>query len=149
MTLREFTARAVGVPFKARASCYDGWDCYGLVRRAYRDVYGIDLVNWSKGYDRVNDWRTIEGLFSEAMTDWRKILKPRPGDVAVIFRLGRTIHCGLVLARRRILHVEEGVETVIEPITPSRFRIEGCYRLQHAVLVAPPTRSDSGVLVKG
>ena len=119
------------------------------MRRAYLEVNGIDLVNWSEQYDRVNDWRTISGLFSEAMTDWRKSAKAQPGDVAVIYRRGLQIHCGLVLSGRRILHVEEGVQTVIEPITPSRFRVEGYYRFNGSVPLAPAARGDSRALVKG
>jgi hypothetical protein len=45
--------------------------------------------------------------------------------VACIYRRGHPIHCGLVLPNRRIMHVEEGVQTCHEPF--DRFRVEGFY----------------------
>ena len=130
MTLRDFTRRAVGVPFRAHGRTYDGWDCYGLVQQAFREVLQITLPDWSKEYDDINDWPRIAELFQGAKTICERVDPPKPGDVAMIYRRGRATHCGLVLAGRRILHVEEKAGTIIEPIARNRFRVEGYYRLK-------------------
>ena len=127
LTWDTFIIRSVGVPFVEHGRDYDGFDCWGLVWRAYRDVLGIDLPSLSDSYDKIRDWECIRALFLMTRNEWRAVSSPETGDVAAIYRRGRPIHYGLVIqAGRRILHVEEGIETVHEPI--SRFRIEGIYR---------------------
>ena len=122
-----FILRSVGVPFVEHGRDYDGLDCWGLVWIAYRDVLGIHLPSLSESYDKVRDWKGLRELFLVTRNEWRKVACPSTGDVAAIYRRGIPIHFGLVIqGGRRILHVEEGIETVHEPI--SRFRIEGTYR---------------------
>ena len=127
MTWEAFILRSVGVPFVEHGRGYDGFDCWGLVWRAYRDVLGVELPSLSESYDKVRDWKCLSELFLMSRNEWAKVAFPSTGDVAAIYRCGIPIHFGLVIQDgRRILHVEEGVETVHEPI--SRFRIEGIYR---------------------
>ena len=127
LTWDAFILRSVGVPFVEHGRGYEGFDCWGLVWIAYRDVLGIDLPSLSGSYDKVRDWKCIRELFLMVSGEWSLAASPATGDVAAIYRHGRPIHFGLVIQDgRRILHVEEGVETVHEPI--NRFRLEGIYR---------------------
>lgn len=127
MTWNGFIHRAIGVPFVPHGRRYDGWDCWGLVWRGYRDVLGIELSCYSDQYDQVKGWRRIHRLFLAGRSEWRQTDRPSTGDVAMIYRRGLPIHVGLMIQEgRRVLHVEEGVETIHEPI--GRFRIEGFYK---------------------
>ena len=66
-------------------------------------------------------------LFHEGKEEWEQSGNPEDGNVAIIFRFGDMLHTGIViLGGSQILHVQEGLETVHEPI--SRFHVEGIYR---------------------
>ena len=121
----QFAGRAVKVPFLDRGRDYDGWDCWGLVVCCYRDVSNIDLP-MHDAYDTVSDHRAVNRLIVEGVKSWSKAVKAEAGNVACIFRRGLPLHCGVMLpGGRRILHCEEKVGTVHEPI--ERFRLEGIY----------------------
>ena len=125
MTTGQFVERAVCVPFLDKGRSYDGWDCWGLVVCYYRDVLGVVLPSYDD-YDTVRNHKALVRLFTTNAPEWRKVLAAIDGRVALIFRGALPLHAGLVIANgRRILHCEEDVGTVSEPI--GRFRIEGIY----------------------
>lgn len=130
MTLEEFAARAIGVPFKEHGRGWDGWDCWGLVVCAYREAFGITLPDYGACYRNVKDAHAISTtVYCATITDWRETKTPTPGDVAVVWIRNRATHVGLLIGaapRLRLLHVDDGVETCHEPL--SNFRIEGFYR---------------------
>jgi hypothetical protein len=124
MTFDEFTRKAVGVPFKEHGRDYDGWDCWGLVLSAYRDVLAINLPDYI--YETTHKAAPLSRLFSDRLEDrWIKVTQTHPLAIATIYRRGVVIHVGLALPKRRIIHVEKGIDTCIEPVT--NFRIEGHY----------------------
>lgn len=123
----DFTAwqrRAIGVPFVSGGRDYNGWDCWGLVVCAWRDVRGVDVPDYA--YPSVNDYRRLARLFTDrGASHWRSLVLPEPMSVACIYRRGRVIHAGLYAGNGRIIHVEEGVETCLEKVT--NVRVEGWY----------------------
>lgn len=124
MTLTDWCRRAIGVPFLAHGRDYDGWDCWGLVIAAYRDVAGVAVPDYA--YASIDDHRALAANFNQRQGgDWRRLAAPEPMAVACIYRRGRVIHAGLVVASRRIVHVERGVDTCME--SASNMRIEGFY----------------------
>ena len=124
MTWREFAERAISVPFAERGRGYEGWDCWGLVVCAYRDVLGVELPRYDN-YQSIRDHRRIRRLVVAGVKEWDRA-GAQDGAVAVIYRRSFEIHTGLVIeGGRRILHCEENVHTVHEPI--GHFRIEGLY----------------------
>ena len=125
MTWDEFTERAITTPFFDKGRTWLGWDCWGLVRCGYRDVLGILLPSYDD-YDTVRNHKALVRLFIHNAPDWGKVPDAVEGRVALIYRRALPLHAGLVIANgQRILHCEEGVGTVHEPI--GRFRIEGIY----------------------
>ena len=125
MIWRDFIDQAVGVPFVPHGRDYDGWDCWGLVWRAYLDVRGIRLPSYDAQYDQITDWRRLVRAFAAGVQEWVLTPTPSTGDVALIYRRGLAIHVGLIVPDRRILHVEEGVETTQE--LTAHMRVEGVY----------------------
>lgn len=111
------------VPFVPFGRDYHGWDCFGLVVCAYRDVLGVTLPDYA--YQSTRDPRALARLFADRSAPHYRVSDPAPMAVACVYRRGLPIHVGLVVSKKRILHVEEGVMTCVEPIT--RFRIEGFY----------------------
>lgn len=124
MTIDDWCRKAIGVPFVPHGRDYEGWDCWGLVVCAYRDVRGVDLpdvANYS-----ITDYRALSHHFgARSESRWWRLDKPEPMAIAGIYRRGHVIHAGLVIHGRRIVHVEQGVETCVELI--SNFRVEGYY----------------------
>ena len=95
------------------------------VWRAYHDVRGIRLPSYDAQYDRVHEWRRLVRAFAVGVQEWTRTPTPRTGDVALIYRRGLAIHVGLIVPGRRVLHVEEGIETTQE--LAAHMRMEGVY----------------------
>ena len=131
MTLEEFQRRAIGVPFLEHGRDYDGWDCWGLVVCAFRDVLGVEVPDYVVDHTRYNKsgYRQITQCFEDRNGGFWQQTDCQPMRVACIFRRGLLIHAGLCVDKRRILHVERGIETCLERIT--RFNVEGFYGINH------------------
>lgn len=133
MDVLEFARRAISVPFIERGRSWDGWDCWGLVVVAYHEMFGLELPDYLDRYEttfRKRDlFRLSRTCRREREMGWHEAAEPAPGDVALIMRRGVPIHIGMVMRPDRILHAENGVGTVHEPL--SAFRIEGFYRHAH------------------
>lgn len=122
----QFAEKAILTPFLDRGRNFLGWDCWGLVVSAYRDVLGVELPSYGECYAGVRDHKALVRLTTER-DEWSRLIDPEHGSVALIYRRGLPIHVGIVIGRR-ILHCEEGVDTIVEPF--ERFRFEGFYGLQ-------------------
>ena len=59
MDLEQFAAEVVGipVPFKEQGRDRAGWDCWGIIVCAYREVYGIELPDLGEYYDHARGSR--------------------------------------------------------------------------------------------
>ena len=135
MTLIEFSRKALTVPFVKHGRSWDGWDCWGMVNVAYRELRGVELPSFAGDYPDAGDTREgracVEGLIRANMGDWRKVSAPEPGDVVLLKIGGRPIHVGLMVGQRAFLHTEKKIGTVIERTDGAmwRDRIDGVYRL--------------------
>jgi len=128
--LADFVAHAVRVPFVDRGRGFRGWDCWGLVVAAYREVLGAELPSMvyrataepADDLDRVvhkrlPSWSRVDGLY-------------RPMDLAVYVTSGAVSHVALIIDPLRALHAHEGIGTVVEPLRSSVWSrcLEGVYR---------------------
>ena len=122
----EFAERAIDVPFVDRGRDWSGWDCWGLCVVAYRELFGMELpdVDYASAFDS----RGNGEILAREREQFRATATPRIGDIALMLRGRYPIHAGLVGIGGKILHCEEKIGTVHEPI--QRLRIEGFY--QHA-----------------
>ena len=142
MTLNEFVARAVGVPFKPRGRDWNGWDCWGCVVLSFHEILGIELPSYEDQYedDDVRGSARLGELVAAQLGEWavvplnRDASRPytfaKPMDVAVFRLHGRPLHTGLVLDQARMLHTEHKIGTVIERLSSPMWakRLEGIYR---------------------
>lgn len=124
MDLQAFARRAIGVPFLEGGRDFDGWDCYGLCFAAYKFVLGAALPD-RRDY-AIREYAAIAKIFdARSSVLWKRLDAAQPMALAAIYRRNAVIHTGLVLPNRRILHVEEGIETCAQPF--AAFRVEGFY----------------------
>lgn len=139
MTLAEFARRAISVPFVDRGRDYTGWDCWGLVWLAYRDVYGVSLPSYAESYpdaarkpqSRIGIAALVGAYSAEACREaWREVSAPQAGDIA-LFRIdGRPLHVALAMSGADFLHADRGAGTAVERFSsPSwRRRLLSVYR---------------------
>ena len=124
MKFIDWQLKATGVPFVEHGRDFDGWDCYGAIMSAYREVAKISIPDYSEY--AIKDFRRLRELFEARSAGfWRQVDGPGPMVAACLFRRGLSIHTGICVSKREIMHVEQGIETCIEPL--SAFRIEGFY----------------------
>lgn len=135
MTLEEFARAAIAVPFADHGRGWNGWDCWGLVRLAYREVLEVDLPAWSEGYDDAGETPAgrdqVARLIAAGRVGWIRTAPPGPGDVLLLNLRGRPLHVALALWHGRFLHTESRTGTVIERLAAPLWarRLEGSYRL--------------------
>ncbi len=134
MTLEEFTARAIRVPFMDKGRDWDCWDCWGQIFVFYRDVLGVALPSYTESYEdaghSVESREALRVLIAANLCAWRPVSDPVPGDVVLLNIGGRPIHVGLALGGGLLLHAERKINTVIERLASPMWakRIEGFYR---------------------
>lgn len=133
MTLDEFVRQAMRVPFLDRGRTFAGWDCWGLVVCAFRDVAGIRLPSYSDLYDDAHDVAAVSrAIAARPLANWTRIEAHEAGplDVVLMNHDGHPVHIGLALDCRNMLHAFAGGGTVRErifhPMAPGR--VEGIYR---------------------
>lgn len=127
-----WTDSYIGIPFLPDGRDRDGLDCYGLVCLVYRDRLGVDLPGIRGIYSQntIGCLKRVARAMAEEKLKWRKVDVPALYDV-VMLRTGEYAwHVGLVIDKRRMLHVMEGADTMIDEYTGLewRDRIEGFYR---------------------
>lgn len=112
-------AKYIGVPFADGGRGPDSYDCWGLVRASYCDVLGVTLPSYGEisSRDLVRIARSIRDATAES---WAVFDTPEPMDVCLM-RSGRggrsAVHVGVMVDRRRVMHVEEASATVVVPIS--------------------------------
>lgn len=113
MTIEEFIDRALGVQFKVGGRDYAGWDCWGLVFCAYRDVFKAPIKSFAHEYNAIN-LPEINDLIGREKPEWITTEKPTVGDIG-LFRVGRYFsHVALVVPDNRMLHCEKRTDTISE-----------------------------------
>ncbi len=135
MLINEFIERSWDVPFKEKGRSYDGWDCWGLIYVAYRDIYNINLPELTGEYSSTRRREELQSLITRKKDEVWKLHDPHePGDVAIVRMMGRACHTGLMLEGWNMLHVQDKVAAIIEPINCPPWRsaeydkVEGIYQ---------------------
>ena len=117
MSLDEFIRAGLAVPFVVGGRDWSGWDCWGLVYRAYLDVFGIEIDPLSGEYDKDVTFAELDKIVGvQRSTKWNEVPKPTFGDVR-LFRVSRfQSHVALVCERGQMFHCTKATGTVVEPL---------------------------------
>jgi cell wall-associated NlpC family hydrolase len=115
MDFATFQRRAISVPFVIGGRDWSGWDCWGLLYVAHRELFGIEIAKLSDDYDAASTFEEISRIADiERQAEWNEVLNPRPGDVS-LFRVSRfQSHVALVVERGQMLHAMRGAGTACE-----------------------------------
>ena len=121
----------VGLPVPGPDGRGGGVHCWGLVRRVYAEVLGIELPAYEGVRVCAQERAEIEAIMAGVRADgpWRPVADPQALDLVHLRVEGRAVHVGLYVAPGRMLHAFAR-RTVIEPIDRGRWhrRVLGCYR---------------------
>ena len=122
----------IGLPFLDHGRDRNGLDCWGLVRLVMAEQFGIALPSYVDEYQRTTQVEKISALIGRESQKWKIVPtgKEMCGDVAVLRVRGKPMHVGFVLGDQQMLHIELGINSVIERYTGARWaeRIAGFYR---------------------
>lgn len=114
ITVDEFNNRALMVPFIKHGRDYTGWDCWGLIYCAYRDVFADPLPSYATADSSEAEWL----VDAERAADWTEVSgSPAVGDVGLYRVAQHGTHVALVVPGSRMLHSEHGLGTVSERLT--------------------------------
>ena len=98
----------------------------------YREQLGIKLPGFEGIYvdETLASLKKVTRHIRETKEQWQKVDKPKPFDV-ILLRTGNMVyHVGMVVGKRTMLHVMEGINSTIEEFTGIQWKdkIEGVYR---------------------
>ena len=91
----------------------------------YKDVLNITLPGWDNEYFSTHEFRKLSDLFNHGLAAIAVECSPMPGAVAIVRRRRLLIHAGIVVDNDMLIHAEENIGTVQEPL--SQVHIEGFY----------------------
>jgi len=126
----------IGLPFAERGRDRSGLDCWGLLALIYREQIGIELPSFAEAYTTTQDGEALSDLIAGNLGPWRSIPAgtERVGDGVLMTLACQPRHVGIVAAPGRVLHIERGMGSIIEPYTSPRIirRIVGFFRHRSA-----------------
>lgn len=137
MVAADFAARYIGLPYRDKGRGPDAWDCWGGVRMVLADVFHVHLPDYADAYTCAADRGSVAAAVDAGLRDgWRRVERPREGDLLILRIAGRPWHCGLMVSARQFLHwpppgrdgrqLLSCIERVDAPLWARR--IEGYYR---------------------
>ena len=129
--LPAWVADYIGIPFVAHGRDRMGWDCWGLVHVILAERFRVQVPSYIDDYASTNDAQALGRLIRGEMTPWRAVTgDEHAGDVVLLRVRGAPMHVGLVVAKGWMLHVEEGIDSMVERYDGPRWekRLIGVYR---------------------
>lgn len=120
----------IGLPYLDHGRGPVGYDCWGLVRLVYQQIFNINLPSFVDGYQSASwDVEGVAALVTHERQRWKQVSEPLEGDVVVLRVMQRPRHVGIVINSEVMLHSLAGHDSAIERFSPkwSR-RIDGFYR---------------------
>jgi len=109
----------IGKPYENGGEGPDAFNCWGLVRWVFGNVYGIPMpyINVGEAETRTSREAAIRAV--ERETGWRACIDTRPQDRDILLMYGpHGRHVGLALKVNGGLHVLHSLEDVGVTLTP-------------------------------
>jgi len=121
----------VGIPFHDKGTDPAvGLDCWQLVRYFYAREFKVMLPNYLALYESSLDPVAARDAIAHAIPQWTEVNPPDFGDVLVFRIMHAPWHTGVCVGGGRMLHIDQGHNSVIESYTGIRWRhrFYGAYR---------------------
>lgn len=125
----------IGLPFIDHGRDRTGLDCWGLVRLVMAEQFGFALPSYVHEYQRTTQVEKISALIERELPKWKIVQTDKEicGDVIILRVRGKPMHVGVVLGDQQMLHIELGINSVIERYAGTRWtdRVSGFYRYKN------------------
>ena len=120
----------VGVEFEEKGRNHVGCDCWGLMRLILKEQFDVDLPDHVDDYKTTQDRHAIADIVEDDLPDWIKTMRPQCGDVVLLRCKGLPLHVGLMLNKKTMLHIQEGINAGTERLDSIvwKDRVMGYYR---------------------
>ncbi len=129
--LPAWVSRYIGLPFVEHGRTAAGVDCWGVIRLCLSEQFGLELPSYVDGYASTTEHEVLGRLIPSQMAPWREVTgHERAGDVALLRVRGAPMHVGLVVAPGWMLHIESGIDSMVERYDGVRWaqRLLGIFR---------------------
>ena len=127
-SLKSFAQKVQGVPFAEGGQDLSGWSCWGMIRAAFRECFGVDLPDLQGC--RYRNRREAQEAFDSLAVAYREVDRGREQAGDVLLLKGGPCHVALVVKPGLMLHVDKGCATCTESYLnwPWKSRVLGIYR---------------------
>lgn len=122
----------IGVPWVAKGTTPEGWDCLGLAAWCFRQWCGVDVPSYQAAYSAAMltepTARTARAeALAAGLTHWREV-EPQAGVLARLRWMGRTGHVGFMLGPSQVLHCDTLVGTSVLDLdrAGAPYQLAGC-----------------------
>ena len=107
----------IGIPFLKNGNNRNGCDCWKLIVMVYREQLGIDLPDYAEIFvdDSLASLKKVARTMKEERLKWQQVQTPIPYDVILLRVDGLVCHAGLVIDRRRMLHIAVHRDDAVAP----------------------------------
>lgn len=124
-----WAAALIGKPYKEDGEGPDAFNCWGLVRWVFNNVYGIPMPYINVGASETKSSREAAIRAVERETGWRSCVDTRPQDRDILLMYGPYgRHVALALKANDGLHVLHAIEDVGVTLTPFSEMWFMCFR---------------------
>lgn len=137
MILPGWLPRYIGLPFQDGGRDFRGVDCWGLVRLVLRHEADIEVPSYAEIGAR--ELLAIARAMRDDRRDWIEVIPgtARVFDVVLMRSQGSTpVHCGVALSSDRLLHIEQGTDSVHVAFSHPRIRDRVASVHRHRSLLA-------------
>ncbi len=122
----------IGLPFLCRGRDRTGLDCWGLVRLVLAEEFRVFVPSFDVDYESTYQADKISAIVEREAGGWQAVEHGKEvcGDVAVLMMRGRPMHVGIVMGDGQMLHIERGIDSVLEKYTTQKWagRVYGFFR---------------------
>ena len=127
----------IGLPFQEHGRSVAGLDCWGLARLILAEQFDVQVPSYTQCYQSSTDEKQLGPLVRRESLNWKVVMaqEAATGDVIVLRMRGQPMHVGMVMGDRQMLHIERGINSVLESYASLRWknRVVGFFRHRHMI----------------
>ena len=124
-SIKQFT----GLPYKTGGRGPEYYDCWGLVRLFYQEVFGIELPLHAGMYFDGNTNNLHEEIVKRSVAcEFEKVVDKKFGDILLMRHYQHPVHAGIRISDTEFIHSVQNIGSVKTEEKRWRNKVEQYYR---------------------